>query len=147
MSGIQVRGDGDLLRKLGKLGRGAIARTLEPPMNGALKFVQDAAANYPPRIPGSPYIRGYGFAGGRATSEKLGQKWDKARRIINSTGQGLQGRVGTNVSYGPFVQDRKHQARVHKNRWPTIQDITEGNVFNRRVTEFFQDAIDKVLGR
>ena len=144
MATVTIKGIEELQKKLGKV---ATVKVLRPPMHASLLFAQKAAATYPPAIPGSKYIRGRGFEGGKATSEKLNQQWTAPRPKIVRKGTGLQGSISNKASYAPYVQDRSLQASVHRGRWQTIQDIVDGNLFQKRVTQFFQAAVNKALGR
>lgn len=63
-----------------------------------------------------PYKRGVSPG-----SETLGRKW-----TIQARDGGLSAVVGNNVSYGPFVQDRDRQSRMHKMiGWKTTQDVAD----------------------
>ncbi len=131
---IELRGKDDLLRILDKA---TANETLRPGMARAVKFVKGTMKEYPPPVPGSTYRRGQG------KSERLGQSWTDS---VSTGASGVVGKVGNNVSYGPFVQSRRFQARVHKGRWTTAEDLLESEFARRNITEFLQDEIDKALG-
>lgn len=97
------------------------------------------AANVSPGINGySWYVRGFGVrtVTGReyATSEQLQQNW-----VTEISIDGRQGKIGTNVSYAPYVQDRDKQASYHKQRgWITAQTIAENEAV--AIAGYFDDA-------
>jgi hypothetical protein len=146
MAEIEIKGLAELTRKLQSLEK--VNNVLEPPMHRAVDRIQKRMAMYPPVRPGSRYSRGEGWRNKdgrvtRFTSENLGKKW--TTKVTRSLA-GIIGKVGNDVSYGPFVQSKQFQARVHQGRWtntdeavlaeylPTITDD-----FNKAV----QDAINK----
>lgn len=54
--------------------------------------------------------------------KKLQTKYKK----LGSALRGVEGRVGNNTRYGPWVGSDRFQARVHKGRWTTdLQALTE----------------------
>lgn len=86
-----------------------------PPLDQGGLRVEAGMKPYPPPPPDSRYVRG-----APPRSEKLGSRWT-TRRIA---GDGFVGReVGNNASYGPWVQSSELQARVHKDRWQTDEDV------------------------
>lgn len=61
-----------------------------------------------------PYFRGL-----NPKSKKLGQSWTLKMR--NNDREAV---IGSNVSYGPWVQDEKKQSKYHKKSgWPTTQGV------------------------
>jgi len=102
-----------------------------------------------PRGPGmSWYQRGQGthyqkVGGGESiykTSETLRDQW-----TTEVKDNGLTVKVGNNVTYGPFVQDKEKQAWFHKARgWLTTQDVIEQD--GPKITEQLRDAIEAKLG-
>ncbi len=117
---ITIAGIDELMDKLGAV---EAIEVLEDPMQRAVLRLQGRMATYPPQRPGSKYIRGYGFAGRPATSEKLGQHW--TTKVTQQT-VGYEGRVGNNVSYGPLVQSSAFQTRMHKRTgWVTDEQVLE----------------------
>lgn len=126
-TGVQIRGLDRLIKRLLRAGKWKGARR---GLMDAGHHVKGKISRYPPsteanrpKSRGSWYERGYGTRyqmrsgqiRGRRTSETLGRKWTVASR-----NGGLTVVVGNNVSYGPFVQSFKKQARFHKSRgWPT----------------------------
>lgn len=124
MPAIQIDGLDHLIAKFGKMR--AIAY-LEEPMHWSVNRILQDIRPYPPAIPGSKYIRGWGYAGGPRTSEDLGNRWTTR---VTRTGAKLEGRVGNNASYAPYVQHdarfpHPHQARIHQRRWQTDAQVLE----------------------
>lgn len=139
MASIEIKGVDELIRKLGKVEG---VKVLEKPMQRSVYRLQRDMADYPPQRPGSKYIRGYGMAGGPATSERLGQSWTvKVSRRAN----GLEGKVGTRVSYAPFVQSERFQARIHRGRWQTDAKVVEKN--RAAIVADFKRAIREALNK
>ena len=82
-----------------------------------------------------PYRRGQSPG-----SEKLGASWT---RKIRRTAQGLEGIIGTRVSYARWVMDKGRQAPIHAGRWPTVQDLLEKQKGN--VRRIFEQAIRRAI--
>ncbi|KKN74788.1 hypothetical protein LCGC14_0386810 [marine sediment metagenome] len=136
---IQIQGLDKLYKKLGKA---AAIEVLVRPMHESVQYVETTMKQYPPKIPGSRYIRGYGYKGGSATSEQLGKNWSKE---VKRKGGGVVGTVGNPVSYGPLVQSERFQAKVHQGRWQTDKQVVEGNYMRRLINRAFKRAVDKAL--
>jgi hypothetical protein len=92
---------------------GEISKAVEK----ALLLLQGAAADYPPKPPESTYRR----------TGTLGRLWTSAARVVeeNVSGAFVVGRVGNATPYGPYVQDPKEQAKVHRGRWKTTEQIVQ----------------------
>ncbi len=74
----------------------------------------------------------------------LGKSWHKE---ITGAGASMVGRVysdGNTAPYNRYVQDRERQARIHQNRWDTIQQIAERNTDN--IQQMFNARIRAALG-
>ena len=123
---IKVRGVEELVKKLGKL---AAVETMEKPMTQSVLTVSSALAYYPPQRP-TTYVR----------TGSLGRMWTYK---VTRTGNGIQGKVGNRIPYGPWVQSEQFQAWMHKGHWQTDQQELEKN--RNRITKFFQDAIDEEI--
>lgn len=141
MADIQINGLDALLAKLGTVER--VGDVLQPPMQRAVFRVQARIAKYPPAIPGSRYVRGRGWADRdgkvrRFTSENLGKRW--TTKVYRQSG-GVVGKIGNNASYGPRVQSKQFQAKVHQGRWTTDEDALSAELptitadFNRTVQD------------
>lgn len=124
-----------------KLGRIQGAKILRPPMQRAVYRIQARMQQYPAARPGSKYIRGRGFEGGPRTSENLGKRW--VTRIVEVPG-GLRGSVGNNVSYAPYVQSKKFQARIHKRLWINT-DRYVLDTERKNIVEDFRRAVKEAL--
>ncbi len=127
---IELRGLDNLERLLGSM---ASAETLRPGMERAVLNVKAEVMRYPRQRIGSSYTR----------THVLENAWDT---IVTTVGGNVQGRIGNNIEYGPFVKSRRFQAQVHRGRWATVEDVVESGRIRARVTEFLQDEIDQVLG-
>lgn len=131
---IQVRGVDQLVLKLGRL----VAFTnLRPAMTESLNKVWGDLAKYPHRPTSGTFAgfksekqRRWFFAALREglievpyrRTGTLGRSWTMR---IDSTMDGIEGRIGTNIVYAPWVQDRDRQAAIHQGRWQTAQDVLE----------------------
>lgn len=85
---------------------------------------------------GSKWMRRDGSIAGRKTSETLGRKWTVSQ-------DGLKTIVGNNVSYGQYVQSEQWQARIHKNRWKTIEEVAKKE--RETVVKLIKQEVDKDL--
>ena len=110
-------------------------RILEPPMKRSVLRLEAYMKVYPAAPAGSKYIRG------RGKSERLGSRWTTR---VEPVGNGLEGRVGNNASYGPWVQSERFQTRVHKRTgWHTDADAVREN--EAAIVADFQQAIDVAI--
>jgi hypothetical protein len=125
---IEIRGVDALIARLGKVEG---TRILEPPMQRAVLRIQRDMQEYPQQRAGSTYRR----------TGTLGRKWTKK---VRQEGEYLTGRVGNNTSYGPFVQSRQFQARVHRGRWQTDAQVVNRNM--DAIVGDFEAAIRRALG-
>ena len=140
---ITIAGTDQLIARLGRVEG---ANILRDPMRRAVLRLEAAMKEYPPERPGQRYVRGRGMpdADGivrRLTSEQLGKKWTTR---IKQEGEYLVGSVGNNASYGPFVQSRRFQARVHQGRWRTDEQAMNENA--AAIIGDFEAAIRRALG-
>ena len=129
---IELRGVDELKKMLGQV---ASTEVLRRGMQKVVYRVQGRMADYPPPPPGSTYKRG-----SDKRSEKLGQRWTTK---VTTSGGNVQGKVGNNASYGPFVQSDMFQARVHKGRWQTDRQVLREEEDN--LVSIMQDEIDRAL--
>lgn len=124
-----TRGFDELYRKLGNA---AATETLEPPMRRAVLRGQRFLQEYPPQRTDSRYVR----------TGTLGKRW--VTKITRSSG-GLQGKIGNNAKYGPWVQSERFQTRFHRaTGWPTDSRFVREN--ERVILDDFQREVDKALG-
>lgn len=154
MTAVYVKGLDQLLRKVDSVqGLRVAVRVLRASavhIKGKVATYPAATiANQPGAYPKRWYERGYGSkyarksggVGGRKTSETLGRKWTIAQR-----NGGLTQVIGNNVSYGPYVQDEKKQARFHGARgWKTTQEVSEEEADT--ILNFVKAEIDKALAQ
>lgn len=143
---VQIRGLDRLIRKLGKV---AGTQVLEKPMQRGVLRLQRRMQEYPPALAG---VQGPTRAGASARSVRrfrtpyrrtgtYGRRW--TTRIAKGAG-GLQGKIGNNTRYGPYVGSERFQARVHRGRWNTDDRVVRQEAPG--ILADFQQAIDKALG-
>lgn len=142
MIDIQID-DREVLEMLGRI---STNNWLRPPMTRGLARLQAGMATYPPTRPGQRYIRGRGPTNrqGRViaqTSQNLGKRWTSE---INESGSGIEGQIGNNTSYGPFVQSAEDQAWMHAGRWQTDEEVAHQNEGDIRAD--FMGVISSLTG-
>ena len=127
---IEIHGIDQLIKKLDRV---QAVQVLEAPIQRAVLRLQRDMAEYPPQRTGSRYRR----------TGTLGRRWTTR---VNRSGNGVEGRVGNNIAYGPWVQSKRFQARVHRGHWTnTDEDVLERN--RRAIEDDFARAIDQALSR
>jgi len=149
--GVEVQGMDEWIRRLQKAGD---LSQLRGTMQAATLMLQDEIAAYPPESEANVpyqrrwYERGFGprwllkdgTVRGTRTSQTLGRKW-----TTRVSADGLQGVVGNNVTYGPYVQSKAKQTRYHKARgWKTDVEAIEKQ--RPGIVQLFKDAIERLLG-
>ena len=97
---------------------GAASKTLETTVHQALLLLATYAAGYPPQPPGTNYRR----------TGTLGRLWTTATPHVTVSGHVLDARIGNATPYGPQVQGPADQARVHRGRWLTTDDVVDAHV-------------------
>lgn len=117
-------------RLIARLGRVEGTNILRDPMQRAVLRVLRDMQEYPQQRAGSAYVR----------TGTLGRKWTTK---IEQEGEYLTGRVGNNTEYGPFVQSRQFQARVHRGRWQTDAQVVNRNA--AAIIGDFEAAIRRAL--
>lgn len=108
---VEPIGFEELARSIGGV---RLAQVMEPPLVRGLERFRADLAHYPPPPPDSSYTR----------TGTLGRSW--ATRHELGAGR-FDGETGTNVDYGPYVQDAERQAWMHRDRW----NNTDENVADR----------------
>lgn len=124
---IVIAGADKVAANLDRLNIGAILRD---PMHRATLRVQADMQKYPPQRAGSPYRR----------TGTLGRRW--TTRVV-SEARRVEGSVGNNTVYGPFVQSSQFQARVHRSIWQTDAQVLERNI--PVIVSEFEAAIRRAL--
>lgn len=158
MASIEIRGVDELIRKLGSVEG---VKVLEAPMRRSMLRLQRDIANadaVPKMRPGEwaaktslKQKRAYWFKvkklgkhPGRTGTTARG--WNAPNSVrISRSGVGLTGRLGTGVKYAPWVQSEKWQARMHRKRWKTDQEVTYNN--RNAIVADFEREIRKALRR
>ncbi len=130
MARIEIKGVDKLQAKLRSVND--LRRVLEPPMQRSVLRLQRDMADYPPPPPRSTYRR----------TGTLGRRW--TTRVQNPPG-GLQGKVGNNTRYAPWVQSRRFQAGIHRGRWQTDEQVTERN--RQAIIQDFNRTIQRELDK
>lgn len=88
---------------------------LRNPMHRAVLRIQADMQKYPPQRAGARYRR----------TGTLGRRW--TTRVV-SEARRVEGTVGNNTSYGPFVQSSRFQARIHRSIWQTDAQVVDRNI-------------------
>jgi hypothetical protein len=127
MASIEIKGVDELIRKLGKVEG---VKVLEAPMKRSVYRLQRDMADYPAQRPGSSYVR----------TGTLGRRWTVK---ISRRSDGVEGRVGNNTVYAPFVQSHRFQARIHRGRWQTDAKVVDKN--RQAIVADFERAIKQAL--
>lgn len=108
-----------------QLARMATAGVLERPMHQSVALLKRQMATYPSPPAQSRYRR----------TGTLGRRWTT---LVRRTAGGVEGVVGNNTVYAPFVQSRAFQARVHRGRWQTDANVLRQN--ERAIAALFEAA-------
>lgn len=154
MASIEIRGVDELIRKLGSVEG---VKVLEDPMRRSVDRLKRDIANYdavPKMRPGEwaaktslKQKRAYWFKVKQLGKHPgrtgvLGKRWTTR---INRSKTGLTGKIGNNTTYAPWVQSEKWQARMHRKRWKTDQQVTYNN--RNAIVADFEREIRKALRR
>lgn len=142
---IEIKGLDKLYRKLDKA---AAKQTLVKPMQRTTLRLQRRMQEYPPALPPrqGPVSRRTSRRGARnfrlgyKRTGTYGKRW--TTRVMSS-GDGLVGKVGNNVKYGPYVGSKQFQARVHQGRWNTDDQVVREE--QAAIVADFAREIDRAL--
>lgn len=127
---VSIAGLDDALRRLE---RAAGDEALRRGMVRAVERLRNRMADYPQQRRGSSYRR----------TGTLGRRWET--RVESASG-GVRGRVGNyTVDYAPLVQSHRFQARVHRGRWQTDQQVIERET--ETITGYFREEVERAIGR
>lgn len=143
---IKVNGLDRLFRKLNAA---AATQTLVPPTQRGTLRLRRRMQEYPPALNA---VQGPTRAGAkRKTISRFRQPYKRTgtygkrwRTKVTASGSGVEGRVGNNVKYGPFVGSARFQARIHAGRWNTDDKVVKEE--QGAILTDYQQAIDKALG-
>lgn len=148
---IDIEGMEAVFKKLGKF---ETLRIMEEPMERSVRKIEYELKEYPsPPAPGEWAAKTHpaqkraffallraGLIKGKRTGTQ-GRRWTVK---IDRTADSLEGHVGNNnESYGPFVQSKRFQARFHRGRWKTDQQVVDE--LRREIVDDFQDTARKVI--
>lgn len=151
MSDLEIVGIKELRAKLGKIAAG---KHLADSMQRAVYILQADLAKYPQPMPPGHWAKTTTAAQKRAFFAQLknggwkGRRGTQGRRWTTSVRRDayhgiVVGKVGNNTKYGPWVQSDRFQARMHKNRWQTDQQVLERN--RAEIVRMFNDGIRRAL--
>jgi len=105
---------------------------LVQPMEASLYLLQDYMSDYG-LLPKKPDV-------GQRTGT-LGRRWLISKPIMIAGG--VQGAVGNNTSYGPWVQSTRFQVRWHRGFWQT--DEMAITALKPEIESIFNAAIQRAL--
>jgi hypothetical protein len=126
---ITIQGMDELFKTLD---RAAALDKLEAPMKKGLYRLQAFMAQYPSAPSHSKYVR----------TGTLGKRWTTAP--IDRNSNGLVGRIGNNVPYGPWVQSERFQTRWHRRTgWRTDEQAIREN--EAAIVADFQQAVSAAI--
>ena len=142
---VTIKGLDALYRKLNKA---AAQKTLEAPMQrGVLRFQSRMQEEPPPLSPRQgPVSARTSRRGARAFRRGYRRTGTYRRRWItriSKSGDGLVGKVGNNVAYGPYVGSKQFQAKIHQGRWNTDDQVVKEE--SPAIVADFAREIDKAL--
>jgi hypothetical protein len=124
---IRITGIEEILRRLDAA---TATQTLQRAMLRSVNLLVNRVADYPVQRSGSTYRR----------TGTLGRRWT-AR--VETGPKGVIGRVGNNTIYGPWVQSKRFQSRVHRGRWQTDQAVMERSL--AEIEGHFQQELQAAL--
>ena len=124
---IEIQRVEEAIELLGVVGTVEVLRV---PMQRNVQRLQAAMAHYPAQRAGSGYRR----------TGTLGRRWTTR---VTERSDGLEGKVGNNTTYGPFVQSQMFQATVHRSRWQTDQQVIDEQ--QAAIVADFERAIQAAL--
>ena len=125
---VKTKGGKELQEKLGKL---AALQLLKPAMDDAtLGLVRDLK-QYPTQSSTTGYRRTNLLKRGWTAQTTIGKRH-------------IEGIVGNNVKYAPYVQDTKEQSAIHRRNWKqhTIQYIAKKR--SRHIADQFNGEISRI---
>lgn len=114
---------------LKRLDEKKIRRAAEDGMAKGMLYVHSTVPPYPAPPAMSSYRR-TGTLGRSITTE------------TRAKGGDIEGVIGTNIDYAPYVISETEQARVHKGRWWTLHDVVRKAA--AQVVEFIRAEVAKV---
>ena len=143
---IEIDGLEEVIRKLDGLDDPGVFRR---PMQESVFHIHREIAKYPPataanRPPGrngySWYVRGFGTrtvtGKAYATSQRLGASW-----TTEVSPDGRQGRVGTKVTYAPYVQGERQTSYHEETGWQTAREVARRE--QRAVVGYFERQYER----
>lgn len=111
---------------------GTQSRDMRSAMQRSLYRLIFTLADYPPQPP-TTYRR----------TGTLGRRWTDDMQI-DSLGDGIQGTIGNNTEYGPWVQSDQFQTRRHRDTgWITDKQALERN--EDGILREFRTAIEEMV--
>ena len=126
---ITIEGLDELIAKFKHI-EGNVKPALVKAMDRSMKHVHSSVPPYPAPPPTSTYVR----------TELLGRSIGTE---VKSLGAAIVGTIGTPTVYAPFVISKGEQAKVHRGRWWTLQQVVIDA--SDEILGFFQAALQKLL--
>jgi len=124
---LEIKGIKELFNKLDRL---EAIDVLERPMQRAMYRLEARMKEYPAPPARSTYVR----------TGTLGRRW--TTKIIKLR-EGVQGVIGNNTEYAPWVQSKRFQAAIHKGRWQTAEDVLTEEL--KTIVDDFEKAIKDAI--
>jgi hypothetical protein len=133
MADIHIDGIEELEKLFGRLGTFDILR--DPIVRAAMRLQRDMA-DYPPALARSTYVR----------TGTLGRRWTTAPVNVTQTTTSIEGKVGNNTIYAPFVQAHGQQRKAFRGRWQTDEMVVQWNeqAIINDIERTIQGIIDEV---
>lgn len=116
-----------LIKKMQRIGY-SLSTGLRKPMDDSKAYIDKMIPPYPPPPPNSTYTR-TGELGNQMISE------------VRPLGSSVVMYLGSKVPYSPLVIKEKTQARIHRGRWWTIEQVLEKA--RDGVLRIFEDTVKR----
>ena len=123
---VRLDGLDDVLKRLDNA---KIRRAAKDGMQQGVLYVHSTVPAYPAPPPLSTYRR-TGTLGRGITTD------------VRDEGDAIQGVIGTNTPYAPYVIDEDEQTSVHAGRWWVLQDVVRKAIDG--VVQRIRDSVAKV---
>lgn len=124
---ITITGAEEIVRRLDNA---TATQTLQRAVMRSVNLLANRMAKYPPARAGSSYVR----------TGTLGRRWTTEVKTMSDR---VQGKVGNNTVYGPWVPGKLFQATIHRGRWQTDQDVMDREL--PRIEGYFREELNRAL--
>lgn len=112
-----------------------VGQEMKKASDASLILLAGEMKDYPPAPADSWYIR----------TLTLGRTWSAQSPEWQAAGNGFFGSIANPTPYGPKVQSAQQQARVHRGRWDTDEDVLEYNY--EKIKAQFEAGAKRVVNR